>query len=181
MKNKLRVSRIGEGLLWCPACEDYLPISYFYGIKFTYCKVHQKARRKSEYAALTPEQRLSRLAKRDNPEYKLGARNRNARWRALQDPEVFKQDRRDAVLQHRYQITSEEYNDRLMLQGGGCCICGVVANGKNLSVDHNHKCCSGRKSCGKCIRGIICQRCNAVLGYIESKGLLGPINNYLKV
>ena len=35
-------------------------------------------------------------------------------------------------------------------------------------IDHNHKCCSSDRSCGHCIRGILCVRCNTHLGAFES-------------
>lgn len=34
-------------------------------------------------------------------------------------------------------------------------------------VDHDHKCCPGAASCGDCIRGIICAKCNFLAGYAD--------------
>ena len=55
-----------------------------------------------------------------------------------------------------------------------CPLCGVdlvtpVVNrsGKYqalLAVDHDHGCCPGERSCGKCVRGLVCRDCNAMLG-----------------
>lgn len=35
------------------------------------------------------------------------------------------------------------------------------------AVDHDHKCCERGTSCGKCIRGILCRKCNVALGYLQ--------------
>lgn len=35
-------------------------------------------------------------------------------------------------------------------------------------VDHDHECCPGDASCGECIRGALCSRCNVFLGLIET-------------
>ena len=55
-------------------------------------------------------------------------------------------------------------------QGGLCACCGepMLREGReklSAVVDHDHKCCSGRTSCGKCVRGLVHWRCNLVLGY----------------
>jgi len=34
--------------------------------------------------------------------------------------------------------------------------------------DHDHVCCSGKKSCGKCLRGLLCHGCNTKLGALEN-------------
>lgn len=31
-------------------------------------------------------------------------------------------------------------------------------------IDHDHDCCKGVYSCGKCVRGIVCYYCNFLLG-----------------
>lgn len=76
---------------------------------------------------------------------------------------------RDALLKSRYGITRAEYEALLEGQSYKCLICGGGPGGnrKRFSVDHDHGCCSGRRSCGKCIRGLLCFNCNANLGYLE--------------
>jgi hypothetical protein len=72
-------------------------------------------------------------------------------------------------LRRCYRITVEKYNEMLIQQGGVCAICGepetVVVRGRviNLAVDHDHSCCPGKTSCGKCVRGLLCRRCNWIL------------------
>lgn len=72
----------------------------------------------------------------------------------------------EANLKYRYKMTQAEFDQRLADQGGGCAIChGVNQNETRLSVDHDHSCCPGGRSCGACVRGIICHRCNRLLGF----------------
>lgn len=64
-----------------------------------------------------------------------------------------------------YGITVDDYNSRLAAQGGGCAICSAAPEeGKRLAVDHDHRCCPGRRSCGACVRGLLCRHCNLALG-----------------
>jgi hypothetical protein len=43
---------------------------------------------------------------------------------------------------------------------------GVGSGG--LAVDHDHNCCQTGKSCGKCVRGLLCSTCNRSLGHAEA-------------
>lgn len=62
-------------------------------------------------------------------------------------------------------LSVEEYNKLLNKQNGVCAICSKPPeSNRRFSVDHNHKCCPGKKSCGKCIRGLLCDNCNHMLG-----------------
>ena len=83
-----------------------------------------------------------------------------------------KQQSRDSYLKRTYNISEEQYNEVLEAQGGTCFICGPITgrNGtsKKLSVDHDHKCCNGSRSCGKCVRAILCTNCNRyILGHLR--------------
>ncbi len=41
-----------------------------------------------------------------------------------------------------------------------CDFCGHPFNGEPPHQDHDHSCCSGDKSCGKCLRGLVHRQCN---------------------
>ncbi|MGW0186850.1 endonuclease domain-containing protein [Streptomyces sp. NPDC003362] len=71
----------------------------------------------------------------------------------------------------KYSINRTQYEMLLEAQGGGCAICGTrqCSSGNRLAVDHDHSCCPGERSCGRCIRGLLCQNCNARgLGWYEA-------------
>jgi hypothetical protein len=68
----------------------------------------------------------------------------------------------------RFSLCLEDFVRMLESQGGICAICGGVnANGKALCVDHDHACCPGDGSCGRCVRGLLCGNCNHALGHMR--------------
>jgi hypothetical protein len=73
----------------------------------------------------------------------------------------------------KHGLTPESYQDLLASQGGVCASCAREtpdSSGriKMFPVDHDHSCCPGEYSCGKCIRGLICVACNTTAGVLES-------------
>lgn len=84
---------------------------------------------------------------------------------------------KDSRLRNVYGMSSEGYAALLASQGGGCAICHVTPDHFTLSmaVDHDHACCPGKKSCGDCVRGILCPFCNNALGGYERTGFI-PAN-----
>jgi hypothetical protein len=81
----------------------------------------------------------------------------------------------------RYGLTRDDYVTLEKSQNGVCKICGEPEkHKKRLSVDHDHSCCPGSGSCGKCIRGLLCFKCNKVLGQInDNKNILQKMIDYL--
>lgn len=64
-----------------------------------------------------------------------------------------------------YGLTQNGFDELLTIQRGHCAICATDAPGKRgWHVDHDHACCPGIGSCGACVRGLLCHRCNLLLG-----------------
>ena len=90
-------------------------------------------------------------------------------------------DRKRAVARHN--ITIDQYNEILERQGNCCAICkSSEPNGRGTwNIDHDHKCCESKFSCGKCIRGLLCHGCNVSLGaFNDDINLLIKAKEYLE-
>jgi hypothetical protein len=70
---------------------------------------------------------------------------------------------REHNLQRRHGITAADYDRMLASQDGRCAICQKPPRKNRLHVDHDRSCCPGPKSCGKCVRGLLCVSCNSKL------------------
>jgi hypothetical protein len=85
----------------------------------------------------------------------------------------------------RHGISLEQYQELYDKQEGKCGICGEEEgvltgryaktgrqwnNTNRLAVDHDHGCCTEYPFCGQCVRGLLCMRCNTLLGKIEAIG-----------
>lgn len=64
----------------------------------------------------------------------------------------------------RHNLTEEQYLNLFNMHNGKCHACKErEAN----NIDHNHSCCPGSYSCGKCVRGVLCNQCNTSLGLMN--------------
>jgi hypothetical protein len=86
--------------------------------------------------------------------------------------------RRSALhLQRSYGLTIEQREKIIQDQEYKCPICGAA---EVKHTDHDHKCCPiGGKSCGKCVRGILCHACNIKLGVLEQTEWVAKARIYL--
>lgn len=77
------------------------------------------------------------------------------------------------------------YPRLLAKQDGRCAICGTPhpgGRGDTFHVDHDHSCCPGSKSCGRCVRGLLCKLCNMGLGrFRDDPALLRAAADYLEL
>jgi hypothetical protein len=113
-----------------------------------------RLREHRRYTALTPEERR--------------ARNRLNWERAGRDP-YRKLKVWVAGLWREYQLTPFDWYLLLDQQDGRCAICRCLpGKERRLAVDHDHRCCPGKRSCGKCVRGLLCPRCNQGVGFFEA-------------
>jgi hypothetical protein len=71
----------------------------------------------------------------------------------------------------RYGLTQEGFDRLLEFQAYACAMGGEpFTEDSVICIDHDHACCPDeKKSCGKCIRGLLCLSCNTALGHIERK------------
>ena len=92
------------------------------------------------------------------------------RWREANPGRRGRLRNEAADLKYMYGITPEQWQAMFNAQGGCCYLCGepldVEAKGRGvgITIDHDHSCCRGRRSCGTCVRGLACFPCNAGIG-----------------
>ncbi len=169
----------------CNRCEQVKPPAEFYedsrskatpkGL-MPACKECVKARNRSS-AAKDPQKAVARTTawRKKNP----GRASAISRAWQLRHPEQAKA----IAYKIRYTIDFASLWD---IQKGLCACCGkpMLREGKDpLSVvaDHDRRCCPGKKSCGKCVRGLIHRNCNLVLGYAKDDiQVLRSAANYLE-
>lgn len=87
------------------------------------------------------------------------------------------EDNKDAIrvrwLMNRYGLTPEQYQAMWDEQDERCAICGEpFETTKDTRIDHDHSCCNGVTSCGNCVRGLLCHRCNTGLGYFRDNPVI---------
>jgi hypothetical protein len=78
----------------------------------------------------------------------------------------------------RQRIARHGIDPDTFSQPDGCGICGE--SNTTLAVDHDHRCCPGKYSCGQCVRGFLCNSCNNGLGrFRDDPELLSAAIAYL--
>lgn len=169
----------------CTKCREIKPIDRFYRTTGNRdgrtswcsecCKAHQRRYREVGKQSATP--RICRNCGKTfiPPERRKGERGQppvccspecqHERTRVLR--EAKKAQYVYARTLKRYNLTDEQYKATLAAQGGRCAGCGSDkpgGQGDSWKVDHDHSCCPGKRSCGNCVRGLVCNNCNLTFG-----------------
>lgn len=87
----------------------------------------------------------------------------------------------------RYGLTAEQFIEMSRPENYHCYNPGCSSNEK-LHIDHDHSCCleasslrGGKKACGQCVRGWLCNGCNTALGLLkEDTGRIAGLIEYLR-
>jgi hypothetical protein len=64
-----------------------------------------------------------------------------------------------------YRIRYSDFKSMFVDQGGACGACKKSVDESSVYVDHDHSCCPGELTCGRCVRGLLCLSCNVTLGH----------------
>lgn len=86
-------------------------------------------------------------------------------------------------------LTDMQYHGMLTDQSHRCAVCDTpiahevgdkYQKSTTPHIDHDHGCCPGKWSCGKCVRGLLCQKCNIALGCVnDNSKILERMVRYL--
>ena len=141
----------------CTVCGTEKKTSYFYPKKTGKFKVsaackecdllaHKKYYKDNRDMVLSKVRERSRGSKKEKAVY-----DRN--YNVVNNTRLLRQ-KENTRLKRSYKITLEQYFDMLFKQSFRCLGCGKHQSDIEwaLCIDHDHKCCSGERSCGKCIR-----------------------------
>lgn len=105
---------------------------------------------------------VARYNQRHPDRVKASRKKSREDWKA-RDPDGYRAYRKKSDLA-RKGLTVHEFARLLAAQQNCCAICSGDFGAHGPQVDHAHSCCPGLKSCGKCVRGLLCHHCNMGLG-----------------
>lgn len=129
----------------------------------------KQARR--EYLKRYREENAERLRQADRNRWLKRAAKQNARQKEVRRSRPREEQQRidaERSMRKNYTKSLTWYDETFAKQEGHCALCPYVPRERRLHIDHDHSCCKRRgKSCGKCVRGLLCARCNMLMGIFE--------------
>jgi hypothetical protein len=170
---------IGERTLVCQHCGKVFTYTKGMGPQRMYCGERCKANAGAALQAKRDAERVRRCYKCDTAENVVTQGKPICKDCRKED-----RDRRDYNRRRRlslYGLTVKQFDEMLAKQRGKGAICSTDDPGaRGWHVDHDHDCCPGTGSCGACVRGLLCKRCNLMLGNAkDSTDILAAAMKYL--
>ena len=152
---------------WCKQCMSDKVLEYRGG------RVYKKMR-------ITSTHKQCRLCENMKPKSEYASRDGKSRRTETYCKECRKFMGHERGIE-KYGLDLDSYMKMFSEQNGVCKICDrPEMDGRRLSIDHDHSCCAGASSCGKCIRGLICFKCNSALGMVQDNvAILKSMIKYL--
>ena len=77
----------------------------------------------------------------------------------------------------KYKGTEEQYQHYVNAET--CDWCNLPFGEERHNQDHDHNCCQGERTCGKCLRGVVHNSCNRIIGIVETESRLQRLPQYL--
>lgn len=110
------------------------------------------------------------IARKASAKYRLlypdKAKQSQKKWNAKNPQKLAQIERKRQA--KRYGLTLEQLKGMYKKQKNRCAGCRTpFSSDRNPDTDHDRKCCPGKFSCGKCVRGLLCKYCNSILGYAK--------------
>lgn len=147
-------------LKWCPKCKELLPVSEFHKQKRAWDGLQSWCKACGAAVRSVIHRRL-----REDPGYVEQRRQHSADWWAAVKADGRAYEVAKQYHLKKYGLTPERFTAMLVAQRYRCAICRHPLTGaRDTHVDHDHACCPGGRSCGKCVRGLLCSDCNNGLG-----------------
>ncbi len=147
----------------CVGCEKELDLESFYqrrpGVYYRKCKACKWAVTKARLDA-------SPADKKKISEYQKAWYSENKERVAQLRKEVRKESGANkwSYIWYTYRMRESTYAKLFREQKGVCAIC---LSDKKLYIDHDHSCCPDVPTCGACVRGLVCQKCNMFMHYVD--------------
>lgn len=151
----------------CKQCQRELPLSSFYlrssGQPYTLCKscyLEDKKIRSASRTHIALDSKLCRKCgeEKSSDEFHKNYSQRGGLSSLCKDCSYLEN------IKTKYKI--ENIEELVAERKGLCDICGKPF-GKRPQIDHDHACCAGDYTCGKCFRGLLCEGCNRGLGFFS--------------
>ncbi|QDH91802.1 endonuclease VII [Mycobacterium phage Phrappuccino] len=82
-------------------------------------------------------------------------------------------------VERTFSISGDDYWFLYEAQGGLCFVCRKAKGiARRLAVDHEHGLCDDHppdKGCPRCIRALLCSRCNDLIGWLSPEALFRAV------